>query len=130
MVIVGDDCALPPPRGIAGRRGLAGTILVHKVVSASSLDPPIVIFVIFFIFMLTDLICLFLTFLPVYKCLSFPLCHPEVSHSLNKIDCNTNVTIYVSLILASSVHVEYFNSCFKSALDYLKKIKLFSLLVF
>ena len=33
MVIVGDDCALPPPRGIAGRRGLAGTILVHKVPS-------------------------------------------------------------------------------------------------
>lgn len=31
-VIVGDDCALPPPRGIAGRRGLAGTILVHKVI--------------------------------------------------------------------------------------------------
>ncbi|WMV35526.1 hypothetical protein MTR67_028911 [Solanum verrucosum] len=30
MVIVGDDCALPPPRGIAGRRGLAGTLLVHK----------------------------------------------------------------------------------------------------
>jgi len=30
-VIIGDDCALPPPRGIAGRRGLAGTILVHKV---------------------------------------------------------------------------------------------------
>jgi hypothetical protein len=34
-VIVGDDCALPPPRGIAGRRGLAGTILVHKVLSFS-----------------------------------------------------------------------------------------------
>ncbi|XP_074304700.1 putative 3,4-dihydroxy-2-butanone kinase [Silene latifolia] len=34
MVIVGDDCALPPPRGIAGRRGLAGTILVHKVAGA------------------------------------------------------------------------------------------------
>ena len=31
MVIVGDVCALPPPRGIAGRRGLAGTVLVHKV---------------------------------------------------------------------------------------------------
>ncbi|CAD6226777.1 unnamed protein product [Miscanthus lutarioriparius] len=31
IVIVGDDCALPPPRGIAGRRGLAGTILVHKL---------------------------------------------------------------------------------------------------
>jgi len=28
---VGDDCALPPPCGIAGRRGLAGTVLVHKV---------------------------------------------------------------------------------------------------
>lgn len=34
MVIVGDDCALPPPRGVAGRRGLAGTILVHKVTPA------------------------------------------------------------------------------------------------
>lgn len=34
-VIVGDDCALPPPRGIAGRRGLAGTILVLKVLSLS-----------------------------------------------------------------------------------------------
>jgi len=30
-VIVGDDCALPPPSGIFGRRGLDGTILVHKV---------------------------------------------------------------------------------------------------
>ncbi|XP_066316826.1 putative 3,4-dihydroxy-2-butanone kinase [Miscanthus floridulus] len=36
MVIVGDDCALPPARGIAGRRGLAGTILVHKVVGAAA----------------------------------------------------------------------------------------------
>ncbi|CAN1201086.1 Putative 3,4-dihydroxy-2-butanone kinase [Linum perenne] len=35
-VIVGDDCALPPPRGIAGRRGLAGTILVHKVAGAGA----------------------------------------------------------------------------------------------
>lgn len=31
MVIVGDDCALPPRRGIVGRRGLAGTVLVNKV---------------------------------------------------------------------------------------------------
>lgn len=32
MVIVGDDCALPPPpRGPVGRRGLAGTLFVHKV---------------------------------------------------------------------------------------------------
>lgn len=36
MVIVGDDCALPPPRGIAGRRGLAGTILVLKVAGAAA----------------------------------------------------------------------------------------------
>ncbi|KAL6494418.1 hypothetical protein OROGR_031218 [Orobanche gracilis] len=36
MIIVGDDCALPPPRGIAGRRGLAGTILVHKVAGAAA----------------------------------------------------------------------------------------------
>ena len=36
IVIVGDDCGLPPPRGIAGRRGLAGTILVNKVPSFSS----------------------------------------------------------------------------------------------
>lgn len=35
-MIVGDDCALPPPRGIAGRRGLAGTILVHKVLTLPS----------------------------------------------------------------------------------------------
>ncbi|KAL5748697.1 hypothetical protein ACOSQ2_025994 [Xanthoceras sorbifolium] len=36
IVIVGDDCALPPPRGIAGRRGLAGTILVHKIAGAAA----------------------------------------------------------------------------------------------
>ncbi|XP_008798256.2 putative 3,4-dihydroxy-2-butanone kinase [Phoenix dactylifera] len=36
MVIVGDDCALPPPRGVAGRRGLAGTILVNKVAGAAA----------------------------------------------------------------------------------------------
>jgi len=36
IVIVGDDCALPPPRGIAGRRGLTRTILVHKVVGAAA----------------------------------------------------------------------------------------------
>ncbi|KAL9309006.1 putative phosphotransferase with an alcohol group as acceptor, FAD-AMP lyase (cyclizing) [Arabidopsis thaliana] len=35
-VIVGDDCALPPPRGVAGRRGLAGTVLVHKVAGAAA----------------------------------------------------------------------------------------------
>ncbi|XP_062077675.1 putative 3,4-dihydroxy-2-butanone kinase [Humulus lupulus] len=36
IVIVGDDCALPPPRGIAGRRGLAGMIIVHKVAGAAA----------------------------------------------------------------------------------------------
>ncbi|KAL4196053.1 hypothetical protein AMTRI_Chr04g181440 [Amborella trichopoda] len=35
-VIVGDDCALPPPRGVAGRRGLAGTIFVHKIAGAAA----------------------------------------------------------------------------------------------
>lgn len=35
-VIVGDDCALPPVQGIAGRRGLAGTILVLKVAGAAA----------------------------------------------------------------------------------------------
>ncbi|KAJ7243360.1 hypothetical protein O6H91_Y433900 [Diphasiastrum complanatum] len=35
VVIVGDDCALQP-RALAGRRGLAGTILVHKVAGASA----------------------------------------------------------------------------------------------
>eukprot|EP00898_Chlorokybus_atmophyticus_P005861 jgi/Chlat1/6276/Chrsp44S05867 len=34
IVFVGDDCALPPPRGLTGRRGIAGTVLVHKVAGA------------------------------------------------------------------------------------------------
>ncbi|EFJ15518.1 hypothetical protein SELMODRAFT_271610 [Selaginella moellendorffii] len=36
MVIVGDDCAIQTPRGVAGRRGLAGTIFVHKVAGAAA----------------------------------------------------------------------------------------------
>ncbi|KAK2367604.1 Dihydroxyacetone kinase [Trifolium repens] len=35
-VIVEDDCAIPPPLEMAGRRGLAGTILVHKVAGAAA----------------------------------------------------------------------------------------------
>ncbi len=31
MVLVGDDCALPG-QGIAGRRGIAGTVMVTKVI--------------------------------------------------------------------------------------------------
>ena len=31
MVIVGEDCALPSSDQSAGRRGLCGVILVHKV---------------------------------------------------------------------------------------------------
>ena len=31
MVIVGEDCALPSNTAHAGRRGLCGTVLVHKV---------------------------------------------------------------------------------------------------
>ena len=30
MLVVDDDCALPPKR-ITGRRGIAGTVFVHKV---------------------------------------------------------------------------------------------------
>lgn len=37
MVVVGDDCALPDRGlGIGGRRGLAGTVLVHKVAGAAA----------------------------------------------------------------------------------------------
>ena len=36
MVVVGDDCALEPGTSIAGRRGLAGTVLVHKVAGAAA----------------------------------------------------------------------------------------------
>lgn len=32
MVVVGDDCALPHSR-LVGRRGIAGTVLVHKVLN-------------------------------------------------------------------------------------------------
>ena len=32
MCIVGDDCALPKDKGITGRRGIAGTLFVHKYV--------------------------------------------------------------------------------------------------
>eukprot|EP00743_Colponemidia_sp_Colp-15_P012173 GILK01013765.1.p1 GENE.GILK01013765.1~~GILK01013765.1.p1 ORF type:complete len:587 (+),score=81.25 GILK01013765.1:42-1802(+) len=35
MVIVGDDCAIETP-SLAGKRGLAGTVLVHKVVGAAA----------------------------------------------------------------------------------------------
>jgi dihydroxyacetone kinase len=37
MVVVGDDCALPHRGlGLAGRRGLAGTLFVHKVAGAAA----------------------------------------------------------------------------------------------
>ena len=36
IVIVGDDCALPPPQVVTGRRGLAGTIRVHKMAGAAA----------------------------------------------------------------------------------------------
>ena len=36
VVFVGDDCALPRAKGITGRRGIAGTVLVHKVAGASA----------------------------------------------------------------------------------------------
>lgn len=36
MVVVGDDCALEPGTSIAGRRGLAGTVFIHKVAGAAA----------------------------------------------------------------------------------------------
>lgn len=36
MVIVGDDTALPSEGKLAGRRGLCGTVLVHKVCDCQS----------------------------------------------------------------------------------------------
>eukprot|EP00953_Heterococcus_sp_UTEX-ZZ885_P042286 21500-Heterococcus_DN1.PRE.3 len=36
MLIVGDDCALPDKKGITGRRGIAGTVLVQKVACAAA----------------------------------------------------------------------------------------------
>lgn len=36
MVVVGDDCALPRSASIAGRRGLVGTLLVHKLAGAKA----------------------------------------------------------------------------------------------
>jgi dihydroxyacetone kinase len=34
MVVVGEDCALPVTQKTAGRRGLCGTILIHKIAGA------------------------------------------------------------------------------------------------
>lgn len=36
MVIVADDCALPRTKGITGARGVAGTVLVHKIAGAAA----------------------------------------------------------------------------------------------
>ena len=38
MVVVGDDVALPRGQSIAGRRGLAGTLLVHKLAGAAAAE--------------------------------------------------------------------------------------------
>ena len=38
MVVVGEDCALPTAGKAAGRRGLCGTLLVHKVSSSHDLQ--------------------------------------------------------------------------------------------
>mmetsp|Transcript_10055 Transcript_10055/g.14025 ORF Transcript_10055/g.14025 Transcript_10055/m.14025 type:complete len:389 (-) Transcript_10055:5-1171(-) len=36
MVVVGDDCAIPRSKGVTGRRGIAGTCLVHKIAGAAA----------------------------------------------------------------------------------------------
>jgi len=36
MIIVKDDCALPRTKGITGARGVAGTVLIHKIAGAAA----------------------------------------------------------------------------------------------
>jgi triose/dihydroxyacetone kinase / FAD-AMP lyase (cyclizing) len=36
MVIVADDCAIPRTKGITGARGVAGTVLIHKIAGAAA----------------------------------------------------------------------------------------------
>jgi triose/dihydroxyacetone kinase / FAD-AMP lyase (cyclizing) len=36
MVVVADDCALERTKGITGARGVAGTVLIHKIVGAAA----------------------------------------------------------------------------------------------
>lgn len=36
MIVVGDDCALPKSNNRTGRRGLAGTLFVHKAAGAAA----------------------------------------------------------------------------------------------
>jgi triose/dihydroxyacetone kinase / FAD-AMP lyase (cyclizing) len=36
MIVTADDCALPRTKGITGARGVAGTVLVHKVAGAAA----------------------------------------------------------------------------------------------
>mmetsp|Transcript_5846 Transcript_5846/g.11434 ORF Transcript_5846/g.11434 Transcript_5846/m.11434 type:complete len:592 (-) Transcript_5846:165-1940(-) len=35
-IVVADDCALPRTKGVTGARGLAGTVLVHKITGAAA----------------------------------------------------------------------------------------------
>jgi len=35
-IVVADDCALPRTKGVTGARGLAGTVLVHKIAGAAA----------------------------------------------------------------------------------------------
>jgi triose/dihydroxyacetone kinase / FAD-AMP lyase (cyclizing) len=41
MVVVADDCALPRTKGITGARGVAGTVLVHKIAGAAAGKVPL-----------------------------------------------------------------------------------------
>jgi len=36
MVVVADDCAMEPSKGITGARGVAGTVLLHKILGAAA----------------------------------------------------------------------------------------------
>jgi dihydroxyacetone kinase len=36
MIVVADDCAIPRSKGITGARGVAGTVLIHKIAGAAA----------------------------------------------------------------------------------------------
>ena len=36
MIVIADDCAIPRTKGITGARGVAGTVLIHKIAGAAA----------------------------------------------------------------------------------------------
>lgn len=44
MIVVADDCAIPRAKGITGARGVAGTVLIHKIAGAAAGKCSLVIY--------------------------------------------------------------------------------------